>query len=177
VLGCGLKYLGYSFNSVDPAELKKVEELLIAQKKSIKVFAPDNGQDLLASGEVVACQEWSGDITQVMKEDKDLSYVIPKEGSNVWTDNWALAKDAPHPEAAHAFMNFILDGENGMKATTTVQYGTPNLAAKKLMPEDYASNPAIYPPKELLAKCEPTKYVGEEATKLRDEVWTKIQAA
>jgi len=62
VLGCALKYLGFSFNSIDAGELKKVEDLLIAQKKNIKVFADDNGQDLLASGEVVMCQEWNGDI-------------------------------------------------------------------------------------------------------------------
>ncbi len=177
VMGCALKYLGYSFNSTNPDELKKVEELLIAQKKNIKVFAPDNGQDLLASGEVVACQEWSGDITQVMKEDEDLSYAIPKEGSNVWTDNWAIPTGVPHPENAHAFLNFILDAQNGMNAATTVQYGTPNLAAKKLMPESYTNNPAIYPAKEVLAKCEPTKYLGEELNKMRDEIWTKIQAA
>lgn len=177
VMGCVLKYLGYSFNSTDPAEFKKVEELLITQKKNIKVFAPDNGQDLLASGEVVACQEWSGDITQVMKEDDDLSYSIPKEGSNVWTDNWAIPTGAPHPENAHAFLNFLLDGENGKNAATTVQYGTPNLAAKKLMPESYTSNPAIYPDKVVLTKCEPAKYLGEELNKLRDETWTRIQAA
>jgi spermidine/putrescine transport system substrate-binding protein len=177
VLGCALMYLGLPFNSTKPEDLKKVEDLLITQKKNIKVFAPDNGQDLLASGEVVACQEWSGDITQVMKEDADLSYVIPKEGSNVWTDNWAIPKDAPHPENANAFLNFILDAENGKKATTTVQYGTPNAAAKKLMDEAYQTNPAIFPPADIIAKCQRAEYVGEEATKARDEVWTKIQAA
>ena len=66
VLGAGLKYLGYSWNSTNPDELKKVEDLLIKQKKNIKVFADDNGQDLLAAGEVKICQEWNGDIKQIM---------------------------------------------------------------------------------------------------------------
>jgi spermidine/putrescine transport system substrate-binding protein len=177
VLGCALKYLGYSFNSTNPDELKKVEELLIAQKKNIKVFAPDNGQDLLASGEVVACQEWSGDVAQVIKEDADLNYILPKEGSNRWEDTWALPVNAPHPENAHKFMNFVLDVQNGVKIATTVQYGTPLTETKKLMPPDYVNNPAIFPSAEALAKCEGTIYVGEEMTKLRDEIWTKIQAA
>jgi spermidine/putrescine transport system substrate-binding protein len=177
VLGCALKYLGYSFNSTNPDELKKVEELLISHKKNIKVFAPDNGQDLLASGEVVACQEWNGDIAQVMKEDPDLNYVVPKEGSNIWEDTWAVPTNAPHPDNAHAFLNFVLDGDNGAKIATTVQYATPNAAAKKMMPPEYTGSPAIYPPKEVLALCESTVYVGEEMTKLRDEIWTKIQAA
>ena len=92
-----LKYLGYSFNSTDAAELKKAEDLLIAQKKHIKVFADDNGQDLLASGEVDACMEWNGDIIQVMAEDADLDYVVPTEGSLLWQDTLAIPTGAPHP--------------------------------------------------------------------------------
>ena len=177
VIGCALKYLGYSFNSTDPAELKKAEELLIAQKKHIKVFADDNGQDLLASGEVVACQEWSGDIAQVMVEDQDLDYAVPTEGSNIWEDTWAIPVGAPHPGNAHAFLNFVLDAENGKKITETIQYATPNLAARKLMPPEHLNNRAIYPPAEVLARCEPTIYLGEEAAKVRDELWTRVQAA
>jgi spermidine/putrescine transport system substrate-binding protein len=177
VLGCALKYLGYSFNSVVPEELQKAQDLLIAQKKNIKVFADDNGQDLLASGEVVACQEWNGDIAQVMVEDSDLSYAVPKEGTNIWEDTWAIPAGAPHPVNAHAFLNYILDGEVGRIIADKVQYATPNAAAKKLMPDTYTSNQAIYPPSEVLAKCEATVYLGEEAAKVRDEIWTRIQAA
>jgi spermidine/putrescine transport system substrate-binding protein len=177
VIGCALKYLGFSFNTIDPGELTKVQELLIAQKKHVKVFADDNGQDLLASGEVVACQEWNGDIAQVMVEDNDLTYAVPKEGTNIWEDTWAIPIGAPHPDNAHAFLNFVLDAANGQKIAGTIQYATPNLAAKKLMPQSYTENPAIYPPAEALAKCEPTIYLGEEAAKVRDEIWTRIQAA
>lgn len=177
VLGCALKYLGYSFNSVNPEELKKVEELLVAQKKHIKVFADDNGQDLLASGEVAACQEWNGDIKQVMSEDQDLDYAVPKEGSNIWEDTWAIPAGAPHPENAHAFLNYILDADAGAAIATTVQYATPNAAAKAKMPPEYTGSTAIFPPADVIAKCEPTVYLGEEATKVRDEIWTKIQAA
>ena len=109
VLGAGLKYLGFSFNSTNPAELKQVEEMLIRQKKNIKVFADDNGQDLLASGEVKVCQEWNGDIKQIMAEDDDIGYVVPKEGSLLWQDVLAIPKGAPHPQNAHAFINFMLE--------------------------------------------------------------------
>ncbi|MFO1035096.1 MAG: extracellular solute-binding protein [Hyphomicrobiales bacterium] len=177
VLGAALKYLGFSFNSSNPEEFKKVEELLIKQKKHIKVFAPDNGQDLLASGEVVACMEWNGDIAQVMAEDDDLNYLVPQEGTNIWQDTWAIPTGAPHPDNAHAFLNFILDPDNGAKIATTVQFATGNLAAKNKMPPEYTGNPAIYPPAEVLAKCEYLTYQGEELTKLRDETWTRIQAA
>jgi spermidine/putrescine transport system substrate-binding protein len=177
VIGSALKYLGYSLNSVNPEELKKAEELLIAGKKNIKVYAKDNGQDLLASGEVDLAQEWNGDIIQVMADDKDLAYAVPTEGSLIWQDTLAIPKGAPHPDNAHAFINYILDSEVGAKIATTIQYATPNAAAKKLMSKEYLDNPAIFPPPEVVAKCEAAFYVGEEGTRLRDEAWTRITAA
>ena len=177
VIGCANKYLGHSYNSTSPADLKQVEDLLIAQKKYIKVFAPDNGQDLLASGEVDACQEWNGDIVQVMAEDQDIGYAVPTEGSLLYQDAMAIPTGAPHPENAHAFLNYILDAEAGKHIAETIRYATTNAAAKALMDKDYIDNVAIFPSAEVLAKCEPALYVGEEAIKARDEVWSRIQSA
>lgn len=177
VIGCTLKYLGFSFNSTGSAELKKVEDLLTAQKKNIKVFAPDNGQDLLASGEVDACMEYNGDIIQVMAEDEDLAFALPTEGSLLWQDTLAIPTGAPHPVNAHAFLNFIFDPQAGKHIAETIQYATPNAAAKALMDASYTGNGAIFPPAEIVAKCEPALYLGEEATKVRDEMWTRIKAA
>ena len=55
------------------------------------------------------CMEWNGDIIQVMAEDEDLAYAVPTEGSLLWQDTMAIPKGAPHPENAHAFLNFVLD--------------------------------------------------------------------
>ena len=177
VIGPALKYLGYSYNSTNAEELKKAEDLLIAQKKHVKVFADDNGQDLLASGEVDICQEWNGDIVQVMAEDEDLNYIVPKEGSLLWQDTLAIPAGAPHPENAHAFLNYIYDAEAGKHIAETIQFATANAAARNLANDEYKSNPAIFPPDGIIAKCEPALYLGEEATKVRDEIWTRIQAA
>ncbi len=177
VIGHALKYLGMSLNSKDPAEVKKAEELIIAQKKNIKVFADDNGQDLLASGEVDICQEWNGDILQVMEEDKDIGLVVPKEGGLLWQDCLCIPKGAPHPMNAHAFLNFILDGEVGAKIGEFINYATPNAAAKKHASKEYLSNTAIFPSDDIIAKCESAVYLGEDATRLYDEAWTRIQAA
>ena len=121
--------------------------------------------------------EWNGDILQVMKEDDDLAYTVPTEGGLLWQDTMAIPKGAPHPENAHAFMNFILDAEVGAKIAETIQYATANAAAKAKMPAEYRENPAIFPTEEVVAKCESAIYVGEEGTKMRDEAWTRIQAA
>ena len=176
VIGIALKYLGHSFNSVDPAQMKAAEELLIAGKKNIKTYADDNGQDLLASGEVDLAMEWNGDIIQVMAEDEDLSYVVPTEGSLLWQDCVCIPKGAPHPGNAHAFLNYILDADAGAHIADTIQYATANAAAKAKMSEEYTGNPGIFPTDEVIAKCEPSLY-SEEKTKLRAESWTRIQAA
>src|SRR5690606_28009553 len=97
VIGQALKYLGYSMNSKDPKEINEAAELIIAQKPHIKVFADDNGQDLLLSGEVDITQEWNGDILQVMEEDDDLDYVVPVEGGMLWEDCLCIPNGAPHP--------------------------------------------------------------------------------
>jgi spermidine/putrescine transport system substrate-binding protein len=177
VIGCALKYLGYSFNSTDPDEIKQVEEMLIANKRHIKVFAPDTGQDLLIAGEVDLCQEWSGDILQVMDEDEDLAYVVPQEGTLLWQDCLAIPTGAPHPDNAHAFINYILDAEVGAAIADYIQYASPNAAAKALLSDDYVNNPAIFPTAEIVARSEPSIYLGEGPIRMRDEAWTRIQAA
>ena len=176
-IGMGLKYLGYSYNSTDAKEIKAAEELYIKQKKHIKVFADDNGQDLLLSGDVDVTMEWNGDILQVMEEDDDISYVVPKEGSVAWQDCLSIPTGAPHPENAHKFINYILDAEAGAAIADYIYYATPNDAARKLLPAEYNENPAIFPTEETLARCEPEIYTGEASLRLRDEAWTRILAA
>lgn len=177
VIQMGLKYMGYPLNSTDPALIKKVEEMLIKQKPHIKVFAEDNGQDLLASGEVDLTMEWNGDILQVMDEDEDVAYAVPKEGGLLWQDCLCIPKGAPHPNNAHAFINFILDADAGAAIADFIQYATPNKAAKAKLPPEYRDNPAIFPPDEVTRKSEASIYKGEDYQRLIDETWTRIQAA
>ena len=177
VIGMALKYLGHSLNTTDPAHYKQVEELVIAQKPHIKVFAPDNGQDLLASGEVDIAQEWNGDIAQLMTEDDSFTYVVPKEGGMIWQDCLCIPTGAPHPENAHAFINYIFDAEAGAAIADYIQYATPNDAARARLGDDYRDNPAIFPPDEITAKCESALYLGEDVTRIVDETWTRIKAA
>ena len=176
-LGVSLMYLGRSFNAADPQEIKQAEALLINQKPHLKVFADDNGQDLLLAREVDLTMEWNGDILQVMAEDDDLSFVVPGEGSQLWQDCLCIPKGAPHLENAHRFINFILDAEAGAAIADFIQYATPNGAAKKLMSKEYLDNPAIFPPDDVIQRSEPPLYLGEGVTRLRDEAWTRILAA
>jgi spermidine/putrescine transport system substrate-binding protein len=172
-----MKYLGYPLNETEPARIRQAEELLIRQKPNVKVFADDNGQDLLLSGEVDICMEWNGDILQVMEEDDDIGYVVPRQGGLLWQDCLCIPTGAPHAENAHAFINFILGADAGAAIADFIQYATPNAAARKLLSAEYNSNPAIFPPQETIEKCEVATYNGAEYTRAVDEAWTRIMAA
>lgn len=176
VIGMALKYLGYSMNTIDTAQIDEAADLLIAAKRGVKAFAPDNGQDLLLSGEVDMTMEWNGDIQQVMGEDDDLSYVVPKEGGLLWQDCMCIPKDAPNPENAHAFINYIQDPAVNAEIANFIYYATPNKAAKALMDEAYLTNPTVFPPEEVLANCESQLFLGQERGQYVDDAWTRVQA-
>jgi spermidine/putrescine transport system substrate-binding protein len=176
VIGITLKYLGFSMNSTNPQEVSAARDLLIKQKKHIKAFAPDEGQNMLAAGDVDLVMEWNGDIISLMEEDDDVTYVVPDEGTMVWTDGIAIPKGAPHPGNAHAFINHIHDKDVMAEIATTIHYATPNIEARKLLSEELLKNPAIYPPDEVVAKSESLISIGENV-KLYDAAWTAIQAA
>ncbi len=177
VIEMGLKYLGHSLNTTDTALIKQVEAMVIKQKPHIKVFAKDNGQDLLLSGEVDLAMEGNGDILQVMSEDDDISFVVPKEGTSIWQDCLCIPRGAPHPRNAHQFINFLLDARISAAIAQAIQYATPNAAAKAKMPEAYRRNPAIFPPRQVMQMSESSVYLGEAFQRLLDETWTRIQAA
>jgi spermidine/putrescine transport system substrate-binding protein len=170
------KYLGKSVNALTPADIETISAMMIRQKPYVKKFHEDDGQDLLMKGDCDVVLEYNGDIAQVMTEDDDLDFVIPKEGSQFNSDTLAIPKGAPHPKNAHAFINYMLDAEVDKKITETILFPTPNAAAKALMPDSYKNNPVIYPPADVLARCEYAKF-NEKLQPLYEEAFTKVRAA
>jgi len=168
--------MGKSVNALTDADLKAIEAMMIKQKLNIKAFHEDNGQDLLLKGEVDLVLEYNGDIAQIMSDEPDIGFVIPKEGSQLNSDNLCIPKGAPHLKNAHAFINYLLDAEVGKKITETILYPTPNDAAKALMPDAYKNNPVIFPPADVLAKCEYAKFNPELQPKY-EEAFTRVRAA
>ncbi len=171
-----LKYLGYSVNSNDPAHVDEVIDVLIKAKPHIKTFAPDTGQDLLIAGEVDVCMEWNGDILQVMEEDDDLAYIVPEEGSLIWEDTIAIPAGGPNPDNAHAFINYILEAEVHGQIASEIKYACPNQAAFAFIPQEDLDNPAMYPPREVLERCEAAAF-DQKKEDLKAEAMTRILAA
>jgi spermidine/putrescine transport system substrate-binding protein len=177
VIQVALKYLGYSVNTTLPAEIDEAAEVLIRAKRWIRTFAPDTGQDLLLAGEVDVAMEWNGDILQVMEEDPGLAYLVPEEGSLVWEDDMCIPKGGPNPEAAHELIDFILEPEVHGAIATYIKYACPNRSAFAHIPEEDLANPAIYPPDEVLDRCEISVYKGEAVERLYEDALTRVLAA
>lgn len=176
VMGITLLYMGHPMNSTDPAHIEAARDLLIRQKQHIKAFAPDSGQDMLVSGDVDLAMEWNGDILKVMAEDKELSYVLPDEGSLVWIDGVCIPKEAPNLDNAYAFIDHLHDPVVNAEIANTIHYATSNKPARKLVAQADLENPAIYPPDAVVAKCDSLIEIGD-AQRLYDDAWTRIQAA
>ena len=151
--------------------------MLIKQKPNIRVFHEDNGQDLLVAGDVDVVIEYNGDMAQKMREDQDIDFVVPQEGSLLNSDTLCIPVGAPNVEDAHAFINYLLDGAVGAKITEEILYPTPNAAARDLMPESYKTNPVIYPPADVMAKCEYGAFEGAEKASMYEQVITRVRAA
>lgn len=176
VLQLAMKAMGKSLNDWSDENIAAAEAMISKQKSNIVAFAPDNGQDLLLAGEVDLAMEWNGDILQVMEEDDDIGYVVPDEGTILWEDTLCIPKGAPNVENAHILINHLLDAQVGADIADYVYYATPNAAAKKLMSEEYTSNPAIFPSQEAIDVSEVPAYPGQAVTRKTDEAWTRIKA-
>lgn len=172
----GAKYLGHSLNGVTPEVIGQVEAMLSRQRPFIRTFHDDNGQDLLLAGDVDLVMEYNGDIAQAMREDDDIGFVVPREGSLLNSDLLAIPRGAPRPDLAHRFINFLLDAEVGRHIAETILYPTPNAAAKALMPQGYRADPVTFPTGPGMDASEWGAWEGAEQQRMFEEAVTRIRA-
>ncbi|MCK6628747.1 MAG: spermidine/putrescine ABC transporter substrate-binding protein [Anaerolineae bacterium] len=177
LLGAVLKYLGYSLNSKDEAQLQEAKEVLMAVKPYIKTFnSEDYEQSLLIPGEVVISQSWSGNAANAAAEtDGKWAYAIPKEGGMKWQDNMCVTATSQKKATAEHFMNYILEAENGAALTNVTYYSSPNAAAKEFIKPEILNDPTIFPSDEVLNKLEWAEPLGETVF-LYDQIWTEIKS-
>ena len=100
---------------------------------------------------------------------------MPSEGSQIWEDDWAIAANAPHPEAAHAFLNFVLRPEVAAQEALYTRYATGNRAALDLLDDSMRNDRSTYPPEEVLRKLEAGMPLDAEGSRRREEVWREIR--
>ncbi len=174
-MGAALKRLGKSLNTTHERDIEEAAGLLIEQKPLVKAYDSGGFDQLLLSGDAWAVQGYNGQIAKAMAEDPNIGYVIPKEGCTLSVDNLCIPASARHRELAHTFINFILEARTAAEITNQTGYASANLAARAYIRADLLTNPAAYPPRELLEKCEFIKELGEAVT-LYDRYWTEIKS-
>lgn len=152
MLGIGLLMLGYDPNSTDEAELEEAAEYLMDNGDNVVAVAADDGQALLERGDVEAAIEYNGDVYQVIFdcECEDFAYTVPSEGAVVWTDAMVIPSDAPNPDLAHAFIDYILHPQVGADLSNFTAFGSPNAVAIEngLIDAVLLNDPGIYPGEE-----------------------------
>ena len=177
VIGAALKYLGYSLNSTDPAQLEEAKQVILAIKPYLVTFDSDTFSDLLVAGEVVVGHMWNGTVYAAIfnNPDANLGYVVPKEGETIFIDNMAIPASAPQPYTAEVLINYLLDPEIGAMITNATYYASPNDAALPYILDEIKDDPGIYPSADVLDKMEYIRDVGE-ATQLYERIWTEIKS-
>jgi len=174
--GAALRLMGKSINERDPATLRKAAGMLKAQKRLVRTYNSSDFANLLAAGDVDVAQGYNGEMAEaVANAPGRLAYVIPKEGGTLWIDNVAIPKGARNVDAAYAFLDYILEPETAAKIVNGVHYAGANQAALPLVAQQIRQNPSIYPPKEVLDRCELIEELGD-TTPLIDELWTEVKA-
>jgi len=181
VVGIALHYLGLDPNSENEEDLAKAEALLTSIKPHIRYFNSSQYIDDLGNGEVCLSLGYSGDIfiaadaAAQAGAGTEIEYLIPKEGAATLFDFLAIPVDAPHPENAHAFINYILKPEVVAAITNYVFYANPNLPALEFVDEEVKTNPGIYPPAETVAKAFVMRAHSPEFEEVLTRTWTRIK--
>jgi spermidine/putrescine transport system substrate-binding protein len=178
MLGIGLRYLGLSVNTTDPAQVKRVIEVMLRAKQSRNFKGFQGGVSatkMLLSNQIVAAVVYNQDALRTAEGNPRYGFTIPREGSTLFIDNMAIPAKAPNPEAAHKFINFILDAQIGARLAEYQQSATPNAAAKKLLKPQMLKNPAIWPTE---AQMQGLEFILDQGNNNRilDEAWTRVKS-
>lgn len=175
VIGMGLNSLGYSLNDTNKQHLLEAKNKLDQLTPNVKAIVGDEIKMLMANEEAAIGLVWSGDASEIMYENEDLDYVVPKEGSNLWFDNMVIPKTARNVNGAHAFINFMLDPKNAAKNTDYVGYSTPNKEALQYLDEEVVEDERFYPAPELTKKLEVYENLGKRNLAAYNELFLQFK--
>jgi putrescine transport system substrate-binding protein len=177
-----LKYIGEDPDSHDADVIAKAEPVFMAIRPYIQKFHSSEYINALANGDICVAVGWSGDILQARDRAAEadngveIAYHAAKEGAQMWFDQMAIPIDAPNPNAAHVFLNFIMDAQNMAAASNYVYYANGNEASKEFLEEDVIGDPAIYPDDATMNNLFTTTPYPVKTQRTVTRMWTKIKS-
>jgi putrescine transport system substrate-binding protein len=176
-----LRYLHHSPDSTDPKDLAEVEQTLMAIRPYIRSFAGGGALEALASGSTCLVFDYSGDVIQASARAAEakrdpVTYVAPREFTQLWFDTLAIPKDAPHPELAMQFINFMLQPDVIAGVTNTVHYPNAVPASRDKVTPAIRDDHNVYPTAEELARSFTVAAVSQPAIRARTRMWARFKA-
>ena len=172
-----LKKLGYSMNTTDKKELEEARDALIEQKPLTQAYVIDQVRDKMIQNEAAIGVIYSGEAIFCQRENPDLEYVIPKEGTNVWIDSWCILKNAPNKENAEKFIDFLCRPEIAAMNFDYITYSIPNEEGRKLIEDEEIRNSEIaFPDLSKYSNLETFQYLGDEEEAVYNELWKEVKS-
>lgn len=175
-IGAALKLLGYSLNTTNESEVAAAADLVIQWEKNIAKFDNELYKNGIVSGHFVIVHGYNGDLGQVIGENENLVYALPREGVSIACDEMVIPLNAKEVDLAYAFINFVHDPEIAARNMEYTCYLCPNAAAYELLPEEVRSNEAIFIPEEIREKSETIRDLGEK-NQIYIQAWDRIKSA
>jgi spermidine/putrescine transport system substrate-binding protein len=172
--GIALKALGYSLNTTDKGELQEAFDLLARQKPLVQAYIMDQIFYKMEGGEAILAPYYAGDAIMMMEENENLAFIVPKEGSNIFTDAFCVPKDAPNKAAAEMYINFMLLYSAGMANKLEIGYSTPLIDVYAALPESVRNDGISYPGDRSI--FEPFINLPAATRSLYDELWTSLRS-
>lgn len=177
--GITLKMLGHSLNSTNMNELYEARNKLQQQLRSgnVQAYVVDQVRDKMLDNTAALGVIYSGEASYSISENEDLAYVVPDEGSNVWIDSWVIPKTSKNKENAELFLNFLCRPDIACKNFEYICYSTPNTGVYDLLEDEELKNDEVlFPDEEILERCEPFQYLGEEMDQIYYELWKEVKS-
>jgi spermidine/putrescine-binding protein len=180
-IGLTLLTLGYDVNTTDPKQLEEAKAKLKELVPNVKLFDSDSPKTALIAGDVDLGMTWTAEALLAQQENPDIQYVYPTEGAILWQDNWAMLKDAPHADAAYAWLNYTNQGNIFWMMLRDFPYTNPNAAALEYAKTNetqyydaYMASPITNTPSEAIKNGHRIADVGE-ALPLYDDIWVEVK--
>ncbi len=173
VIGGVLKMLGYSYNSQNEKHIEAAYKKLKILKYDVAAFSTDAWRNQIMSGDLVLAMCYSSDAYQITRENPKLKYITPKSGSSLWTDTIAIPTTTSNIDGAYEWINFMLKPEVAERMSQRLGVATPNSAGFELLPQKIQNNPTLFPPEDVLAKCERLSPLGK-FEEVYERYWTQL---
>lgn len=175
-LAIALKAKGYSLNTAEESELSEAASYLMKQKPLVYKYANDSARDMILGGSADIAVIWNGEVIYCQEENPNLTYVVPKEGSEDFTDSWAIPQAAENKEAAQAWINFMLEKETAMTNFEYLTYSIPNISVIESVKNDEGMMNILFPTEEVLVQCEALQNLGAEIDDLYTKYWKQFKS-